>query len=116
MILFNHMVEYGARLDTVFHSLSDPTRRDILRRVSRDRLTVSKVAKIYERQMSLAAVSKHLMVLERASLIRKRRHGREQVVELSPAALKDAKAYLERYRVMWEGRLDRLEAYLKTKN
>ncbi len=110
------MIERTQTLDRVFHSLCDPTRRDILQLVSRRRLTVGAVAKQYERQMSLAAVSKHLQVLERAKLVRKRRHGREQVVEFSPAALKDAEAYLERYRALWEERLDRLEVHLKTKN
>jgi len=110
------MIERPQRLDRVFASLSDPTRRDILRRVSYRRFTVSEVAKLYERHMSLAAVSKHLQVLERAQLVRKRRHGRTQIIEICPAALKGAEAYLERYRALWEGRLDRLEAYLKTKN
>lgn len=107
------MVEHNTKLDAVFHSLADPTRRDILRRVSRRTLTVGEVARLYERQLSLAAVSKHLMVLERAGLVRKRRHGREQQVELSPKALRDAGGYLERYREAWEGRLGRLDKFLK---
>lgn len=107
------MVEYSTALDAVFSSLADPTRRDMLKRLTRRPLTVSAIAGPYAGSMSLAAVSKHLGVLERAHLIRKRRRGREQVVELSPAALKRVDRYLERYREFWEEHLDRLDAYLK---
>ena len=105
------MVEYATRLDAVFGSLADPTRRDILKRVSRKELSVSDIAKPYD--LTLQAISKHLRVLERARLVRKRRRGRELFVTLSPAALKDAGAYLEKYRRFWEERLDRLEEFLK---
>jgi DNA-binding transcriptional ArsR family regulator len=64
-------------------------------------------------RLTFAAVSKHLQVLERAKLVRKRRRGREQRVLLSPGGLKQADKYLEQYRKMWEERLDRLEVFLK---
>jgi DNA-binding transcriptional ArsR family regulator len=105
------MVEYRTQLDAIFHSLSDPTRRDILRRLAPGMQTVGELAGHYE--LTFAAVSKHLQVLERAKLVRKRRRGREQRVELSPAGLGHADKYLEQYRKMWEGRLDRLETLLK---
>jgi DNA-binding transcriptional ArsR family regulator len=104
------MVEYKS-LDLIFGSLSDPTRRDILRRVSRKSLTVSEIACAYD--MSLAAVSKHLKVLEKAKLIVKHRKGKEHIVEISPPALADAEKYLHHYRGVWEERLDSLENYLK---
>jgi len=105
------MVEHKARLDSIFGSLADTTRRDILRRLARRELSVGEIASSYD--ISLAAVSKHLVVLEKACLITKRRQGKLQVVELSPAALTDASKHLERYRVIWENRLDRLEKYLE---
>ena len=105
------MVERQAQLDSIFGSLADTTRRDILRRVAGEELSVGEIASPYD--MSLAAVSKHLMVLEKARLVTKRRKGKMQVVALSPAALADAAKDLERYREIWESRLDRLEKYLE---
>jgi DNA-binding transcriptional ArsR family regulator len=63
------MVEYGIDLNAVFHSLADPTRRDILRRVMRQELSINHVAHTYSKHMSLAAVSKHVQVLEGARLV-----------------------------------------------
>lgn len=105
------MVEQSARLDLIFSSLADPTRRDILRRVSKKELSVGEIAAPYE--LTFAAVSKHLHVLEHAQLVTKKRRGREQVVRASPAALGEAERCLERYRKVWEGRLDRLAVFLK---
>lgn len=107
------MVEYTIDLDAVFHSLADPTRRDILRRVMHKELSVNDVARAYENNMSLAAVSKHVRVLENARLVQKHRVGKQQFIAPSPPALKDASEYLERYRRLWEERLDRLEVFIK---
>jgi DNA-binding transcriptional ArsR family regulator len=104
------MVEYTLSLDSIFSSLADPTRRDILRRISNSELSVGEIAQPYP--LSFAAVSKHLKVLERASLIIKQRRGKEQMVSLAPAGLGDAAEYLEWYRGLWETRLDSLEQYL----
>jgi DNA-binding transcriptional ArsR family regulator len=105
------MVEYSTTLDDIFRALGDPTRRDILRRLRPGQQTVGELAEHYD--LTFAAVSKHLQVLERAKLVRKRRHGREQRVELLPVGLSKADKYLEQYRKSWEGRLDRLETFLK---
>ena len=105
------MVEYSLQLDSVFGSLADPTRRDILQRVARRELTVSDVASHYD--MSLAAVSKHLKVLQQAKLIIKRRRGKQHMISLAPHALNDAGDYLEQYRKLWTERFDSLEEYLK---
>ena len=105
------MVESSIALDAIFSSLADPTRRDILRRLRPGEQTVGELADHYD--LTFAAVSKHLRVLERATLVRKRRSGREQRVELSPKGLRRADKYLEQYRKVWEGRLDRLETLLK---
>ena len=110
---FNLMVECNPGLDLVFGSLADVTRRDIVRRVAERELSVGEIASSYD--ISLAAVSKHLVVLERARLIAKRRQGKLQIASLSPPALLEASAHLERYRDIWESRLDRLETYLEQK-
>ncbi len=99
-------------LDAIFQSLADPTRRDILRRVSKKEMSIGDIAKPYS--MTFAAISKHLNVLEKARLIIKKRKGKEQIVQLSPAAFKDATAYLQQYEKMWNNRLDSLEKYLST--
>ena len=103
------MVEY--KLNEVFSSLADPTRRDILNRISKKELSVSEIAAPYDQ--TLAAISKHLKVLEKAKLVTKRRNGKQQFVSLSPPALKEASRYLEHYTKLWEVRLDRLEDYLR---
>lgn len=105
------MVKYTLQLDSIFRSLADPIRRDILQFVGKDEVTITSLADRYE--VSFAAVSKHLMVLERAGLIRKRKDGRKQMITLVPDAMKDADEYLEQYRLMWQSRHDKLEALLK---
>jgi DNA-binding transcriptional ArsR family regulator len=101
------MVEYILSLDSIFGSLADPTRRDILRRVSKKELTVSEVAKPYK--LTFAAVAKHLNVLEKARLITKRRRGKEQMVTVSPQAFFEAEQYLRNYQAIWEARFGSLE-------
>ena len=105
------MVEYAMSLDSIFSSLADPTRRDILRRVSSQELSVGEIAQPYD--LTFAAVSKHLKVLEKAKLIIKKRRGKEQMVSIAPQALKGVDDYLEFYRQLWESRFDSLENYLR---
>ena len=105
------MVEHPLQLDRIFHSLSDPTRRDILQRVTHKEMTISQLADLYD--VTFAGVSKHLMVLEDAQLISKRKEGRSVIVSLEARTLKQADAYLERYRRMWEGRYKKLDSLLK---
>jgi len=111
-ISFNHMVEQVMTLNAVFGSLSDPTRRDILRRVSKQNLRVGEIAKHYP--LTLAAVAKHIDVLHRAKLIRKSRHGKEQIVSIAPDTLVAASQFLETYQQLWQDRLDSLDTYLQT--
>jgi DNA-binding transcriptional ArsR family regulator len=101
------MVEYSLSLDSIFSSLADPTRRDILRRVSKKELSVGQIAKHYK--LTFAAVAKHLSVLAKAGLITKQRRGKEQVVTISPQAFFEAEQYLKNYQVIWEARFDSLE-------
>src|SRR5262245_18996176 len=100
------------RLNTTFAALADPTRRAILARLALGETSVTELAKPFE--MSLPAVSKHLKVLERAGLIVRGREAQWRPCRIEPAALKDVDDWLERYRRLWEERLDRLDAYLQT--
>ncbi len=97
-------------LDSIFGSLADPVRRDILTRVARRPLSVSELAEPYE--MSLAAVSKHLKVLERSGLIAKRRSGKQQIVSPVEGSLDAAIDQLETYKQHFVQRIDSLAEYL----
>lgn len=108
------MVEHTINLDAVFFSLADPTRRDILRRVSESELSVGEIAQHY--QLTFAAISKHLKVLEKATLVIKRRRGKEQMVRLAPQVFMSAAEYLDWYKPFWTDKLDSLEIYLKEKD
>ena len=99
------------RLDAVFHALSDTTRRRMVDRLSRESASVSELAAPFS--VSLAAISKHLDVLEDAGIVRRERDGRFQRCHLTPKVLDDASAFIERYRSFWEGTLDQLAEYLE---
>jgi len=105
------MVEYTLQLDSIFHSLSDPIRRDILRRVAQCDLSVGELAEKYS--VSFAAISKHLKVLEKAKLVSKQKEGKKQIVTIAPNALASADEYLEQYRLLWQSRHDKLDQLLK---
>jgi DNA-binding transcriptional ArsR family regulator len=97
-------------VDHLFHALADATRRDILRRCVHDELSVSRLAKAYP--MSFAAVQKHVAVLERAGLVTKQRHGREQLVRTDPDAVRRARQALDQLKAAWRGRVDRMSDLL----
>src|SRR5882757_7277095 len=106
------MVKSNAvRLDSIFHALSDSTRRAILRDVSKQEKTVGEIAKPY--LMSLAAVSKHLKVLESAELIARERRGSFQIVRLKAKSLRPAEEWLAYYEKFWNAQLDALQSYLE---
>ena len=100
------------RLSTTFAALADPTRRAIVARLATGEHTVTELAAPF--QMTMPAISKHLRVLERAGLITRRREAQLRPCRLEPAPLKEVAEWAERYRAIWEGRLDRLDTYLKT--
>ncbi len=108
------MVKYSPALDRTFAALSDPTRRRILAHLARGQHRVTDLARPYK--MSLPAISKHLRVLEKAGLLRRRRRGRVHEIQLQAKPLKQASAWVEEYRKFWEGSLDRLAEYLEKTN
>jgi DNA-binding transcriptional ArsR family regulator len=109
---FNLMVEELPELDAVFHALGDPTRRGMLRELADRPLSVGELAAPH--QMSLAAASKHVKVLERAGLIRREVRGRTHLCRLEAQNLAAAHRWLSAYRRFWTERLDALEDLLLT--
>jgi DNA-binding transcriptional ArsR family regulator len=98
-------------LSTTFAALADPTRRAILARLAQGETSVSELAKPFD--ISAPAISKHLKVLERAGLITRGREAQWRPCRLQPGGLRSVDDWLERYRRLWEERLDRLDAYLQ---
>jgi DNA-binding transcriptional ArsR family regulator len=96
--------------DLLFGALADPTRRDIFRRAQAGRLSVSALAREYP--ISLAAVQKHVAVLERAELVSKQRVGRESIVRAETDTLQRARAALDRLESEWRGRIERIDHIL----
>lgn len=99
------------RLSSTFQALADPTRRAILARLSKGEASVTELAAPFS--MSMPAISKHLKVLERASLITRGKEAQWRPCRLEAAPLEAASNWVEQYRAMWEARFDRLDAYLK---
>src|SRR5213596_1345974 len=109
------MVKYASRtLDKTFAALADPTRRKILAHLARGDRRVTDLARPHD--MSLPAISKHLRVLEKAGLLRRRRYGRVHEMQLNAEPLREAARWVEEYRKFWEGSLDRLAEYLEKTN
>jgi DNA-binding transcriptional ArsR family regulator len=98
-------------LDDVFHALADPTRRAVLQRLSEGPASVSELARPFA--MALPSFLQHLQVLENGGLIRSRKVGRVRTCEMEAAPLGTAESWIARQRAMWEGRIDRLEIYLR---
>lgn len=98
-------------LSAVFAALADPTRRAILARLTEGEAGVNELAEPFD--MSLAAVSKHLKVLEKAGLISRGREAQWRPARLEPMALKGIAEWLEHYRRYWDKSFDRLEDYLR---
>jgi len=94
------------RLDAVFHALADGTRRRIVDRLARGTSSVSELAAPFD--MSLAAISKHLDVLEDAGVVRRERDGRFQRCSLDDDAFDEAHDFIQRYRAFWDASLDQL--------
>ncbi|MDE2383368.1 MAG: helix-turn-helix transcriptional regulator [Alphaproteobacteria bacterium] len=109
------MVEYlSSSLDPVFHALGDATRRAMLRQLAQSPRSVTELAAPHD--MSLAAASKHIKVLESAGLISREVQGRTHTCRLNAAPLASAQEWLSYYEKFWTSRLDALEALLKAED
>ena len=98
-------------LDETMTALADPTRRAILARLGQGEARVTELAKPFA--ISLNSVSKHIRMLERAELVRRRREGREHILALNPAGLDEAAEWIEGQRNLWKFRLGRLDEILE---
>jgi DNA-binding transcriptional ArsR family regulator len=98
------------RLNATFAALADPTRRAILTRLAKGEVSVMELAKPFK--MSQPAISKHLRVLERAGLVSRGRDAQRRPCRLEAKPLAEADEWLERYRQIWEGNFQRLDALL----
>jgi len=96
--------------DRVFHALADPTRRAIVATAMRGEHSVSALARSYP--MSLAAVQKHVAILERAGLVTKHRRGRETLVRTEITAVRSAASVLDAFEAIWRDRIDRFRDVL----
>ena len=113
-VIFNHVVKHSAEpLSRVFFALSDPTRRAILARVAGGQVTVTAIAAPFS--MSLAAVSKHIRVLELAGLLARSKQGREYRLRLLAEPLRDAADWVEGFREFWTDHLDHIKELAERK-
>jgi DNA-binding transcriptional ArsR family regulator len=100
-----------ASLDRVFQALADPTRRAMLRRLAKSEQSIGELAAPFS--MTFAAASKHVKVLERAKLVRRRIEGRSHFCRLEPAPLAAADGWLRFYERFWTEQLDALDGALR---
>jgi len=108
------MVKYSNHeLDSMFHALADPTRREIIRLLAPNPKSVSEVAKPFN--ISLPAITKHVKVLEKADIITREKVGRQNFLSLNPESLKEMSRYLTFYKDFWNTQFDSLEKYMDKK-
>lgn len=103
-----------SNLDQTFTALADPTRRAILQRLSEGEARVTELAEPFN--ISLNAVSKHIRILERADLVRRRTAGREHFLSFNRQQLDEVADWIETQRALWNARLDALETLLKAED
>jgi DNA-binding transcriptional ArsR family regulator len=98
------------QLTATFSALADPTRRAILARLATGEATVNELAQPFE--ISLPAISRHLKVLEQAGLISRGREAQWRPCRIETAALQQLDGWVGRYRALWQGKFDRMDAFL----
>lgn len=108
------MVEQSPDLSLIFGALADPTRRRILEMLATGERRVTDLAEPF--RMTLAAVSKHLRVLERAGLLIRRKDGRVHHLRANPATINEARAWIEQYARAWDQSFDALDSFLAEKH
>lgn len=100
----------AVRIDDVFRALADPTRRRVVERLSRRAASVSELAAPFG--MALPSFVQHLRVLERCGLVTSEKLGRVRTYQLVPKRLRQAEDWMSAQLSLWEGRLDRFDAYV----
>lgn len=110
-VIFNYMVNHNNdNLNKIFHALADSTRREIVHMMAQKERTVSELAEPFD--MSLAGISKHIKVLERANLVERSVNGRTHICRLNTESLSQAAEWLQFYEKFWSNRFDLLESEL----
>ncbi len=111
--IFHPLVNKHRKVTAVFAALAHPARRRILERLAGHGGTrVTELAKPF--RISLPAISRHLRVLEDARLVRRHRHGREHVIRVNPAGMRDAQKWIAQCAAGWELSFDALDKLLKS--
>ncbi len=103
--------DHAQRIDAVFHALAHPARRAMLTRLAASARNIGELAAPFD--MTFAGASKHVRVLERAGLVRRKIEGRTHICTIAPEPLKAAAAWLKNHEHLWSTRLDALDAMLK---
>jgi DNA-binding transcriptional ArsR family regulator len=106
------MAKQSEQLNQVFQALADPTRRAVLKRLSRGPVSTLELAQPFN--MALPSFTQHLNMLERFGLVKSSKSGRVRTFELAPKRLQAAEDWITDRRRLWEQRLDQLDAYLQT--
>jgi DNA-binding transcriptional ArsR family regulator len=101
-----------AQLDSVFHSLSDGTRRAVIAELANGPASIGALARNH--RMALPSFMKHVRVLEASEIVASRKVGRVRMCELRPEALTAAQGWLEHERRIWEARLNQLDSFVET--
>ncbi len=104
------MEQYQDRLNGLFQALADPTRRAVLRRLSKGPASISELAQPFD--MALPSFMKHIRLLEESGWVRTRKEGRVRTCVIEKKAFAAADAWLSAQRALWEGRTDRLEQFV----
>ena len=112
--MVSHMVNQQPALDSVFHALADPTRRAVIGRLLGGGAAVTRLAEPFA--MGLPAFMKHLSVLEASGLIRSEKRGRVRTCHLNADRLAAAEDWLGEQRAVWQGRTDRLAAFVESQH
>lgn len=108
------MIKYSDPMDLIFYSLSHPVRREILKLVRSKDYLVTELAKEFE--VSLAAISKHIKVLEKAKMIRRNKSGRIHNISINEDGLFTAEQWIKEYQSFWNQQFDHLEDYFQKEN
>jgi DNA-binding transcriptional ArsR family regulator len=106
------MPNHSVKLDQVFQALADPTRRAVLRRLSGGAASTLELARPFD--MALPSFTQHLSMLEKVGLVKSKKSGRVRTYELAPKRLQAAEDWILDRRILWERRLEQLNAYLLT--
>ena len=105
------MAKYSQNFDATFFALSDPTRRAIISHLCDGPKSVGELSEPFE--LALPSLLKHVRVLEASGLIRTAKQGRVRTCRIEPRALQEAEDWLHQHLIVWESRLDRMEAHIQ---